>query len=555
MVNNFFKEINRKTNQKIDFQNNRKGILAWDSLLSLILSTVALVILVGAIASIFLETPTNLKIAKDNADSIKEFVEYSSSGKYGKLDSCFNILRLHHLENFQFAEGDDNSKNYFYVIDSTHIYVIPFKYKDKFYDDKNPRVLAVYDVELDLKSGVDINFDKTDQGSWYSGEIDIIPFLITISFGQSDERLSIASPAEFIVLLPHISDGSFVDEKVSKIFFESYSQNRFDSEVVFSNGDEKSVDANYLVYRNQDNKLFVSGGVVSDMIIDKYLCSFLYLDKKDAYVWLTQKDANGDFTNLDEIPYTNNRVVLSYKFDNNGIASYHVNSFVWDSEPKCFDSDVEIDCTSVFENFDCEMKFVDFMDMAGAFFKDAKLDDGEFKISLEELTLDEIAEGDVNVDFADVFDLYVDDSGKSINVYAIDSDAKEEYVYSFASWWGNNLMFNGKEAAFSNDFAYVNGMAYFYVSGSENDAKYYFFKSNWIQKNDVGEKETEFYFKGKKIEDSKRFEVDKYGISIPIFQSDDNEYFYWLKVPVEDKEYDVILTGTQISRILPVKVN
>lgn len=48
-------------------------------------------------------------------------------------------------------------------------------------------------------------------------------------------------------------------------------------------------------------------------------------------------------------------------------------------------------------------------------------------------------------------------------------------------------------------------------------------------------------------------EFDKYGISIPILDDDDNKFFYWLKIPIEEKEYDIILSGTQISRMLPTK--
>ncbi len=92
-----------------------KGIMALEALIGTILSVVALVFLFQIFAWLLFDGETNLSIAIQNANSIVEFKQYSQE-KYKDYSSCFTMLKLENLENYQIENNEADFNYYFYVI-------------------------------------------------------------------------------------------------------------------------------------------------------------------------------------------------------------------------------------------------------------------------------------------------------------------------------------------------------------------------------------------------------------------------------------------------------
>ena len=106
--------------RRFSCRGDKNGGMALEALVTILLSVVAIFVLLNLFVNLFLHTPTNLKIAQDNAKSIVEFVDFSKR-HYGKSNECFTLLRLKNLENFQVETGN---QIYFYIIDKKGVYIL-----------------------------------------------------------------------------------------------------------------------------------------------------------------------------------------------------------------------------------------------------------------------------------------------------------------------------------------------------------------------------------------------------------------------------------------------
>ena len=91
----------------------RKGIIALDATIGVILSVLALFLVFQLFSNIFFQDSSNLLIVKNNIEGIKNFVVLGNDNlEFKSISNCFLKLRLKNLEIFQ-KEEDDNSN---YVI-------------------------------------------------------------------------------------------------------------------------------------------------------------------------------------------------------------------------------------------------------------------------------------------------------------------------------------------------------------------------------------------------------------------------------------------------------
>jgi len=318
----------------------KKGLLALDALIGTILSVIALFFIFQVFASTFLQTPTNLDIAKQNAQSIVDFVDYSEkkSNSLEILSGCYNMLKLTNIENFQ-LESDDNK--YFYIINNKGVYLFKFDYlsevitKQKFSETKKVKF-------IEFKNNLNLKVDKTDSYT-FSFEI----------YGNSvltnDNKINSNTPGNFILLVPQfkifdkncfnsfLSIFDFLDSNQNNLIGRTLFESKFDSKTqTMINKYEKTANVkgyaeannvklseeqldntkqilwsesigNYLIYNPKNNNLFLSYSELSNSLIKVNLCYRFQIqneniEKKNEQLKKTPKKLN----------YLNNIIKFQY---------------------------------------------------------------------------------------------------------------------------------------------------------------------------------------------------------------------------------------------------
>lgn len=229
---------------------SKKGLFALETLVATILSVIALISLFQIFSSVFLQTPTNLKIAQDNAKSIAEFIEYSNK-RYINQD-CYTLLKLRNIENYQFLD----SENYFHIITNKGIKIFDKKNLDKIYEDKNYINNNRYFRNIE----VNIQYDNTDKGLPISLE------LFGFNLGESDKNLNLLD-GDFLLLQPVFKKnlaGFEID------IFED-NQNILYGKTFFENDFEDNL-GNFLIYNPKTSNLFLSSSDYSNALIFKNSC-------------------------------------------------------------------------------------------------------------------------------------------------------------------------------------------------------------------------------------------------------------------------------------------
>ena len=558
--------------------DSKRGMFALEQLIGILLSAMVLVmIFMYFIVPFFFATSTNLKIAKSNANSIKDFIDMSSSGEYSNLEDCYSVLKVNNLENFQFSEKNKDTDNYFYVLGPNRVYVIPFKYINKIDEARSVGSLAKYKSDEYDSGAINIVYDKTNQGGKISGDIEFIPG-VSVSFGKTGNKLEIEDKGDYIILEPEVTEKAVMSDKVKETFSSKYSQNMLSSKMYFKDkitikegsddydfakgsiightGDSDSgsielsmlnIKGDKIIFKSDDREVFVSGGDFSNLIIDNFLCSFMYLNKEDRFDHYRR--------NIGEVPLSNMKIVASFVFNDGGESDYFF-EYVGD-EVKCFYQKDE-GCKSSLNSQ--ELKEVldeamisdnpeEFKSNLESFYSKVVKKEGTMRTDLVELTEEEKREIELDVDFEDVFDrLEGYEDGFS-------EEDRNTFVFSLNDWLGfNNIEFNGREDKYSNRVTYKNGNAYFYVRDDKiGSPEYYSFDENWLSKEMRADKEgIDFYFKGEKIED-----VDKREIKVDDagwFKFDDSSNFYILEIEgIDGKSYDIVLSPPQVNKMSNVK--
>lgn len=341
------------------FKSERKGVsIALESLLGIILSVIALILLFQLFANIFLQTPTNLKIAEDNAKSIVEFVDYSEN-KYKNMNECFSILKLKNLDNYQI---ETQGQLYFHIINHKGVYIFEKeilthilskdielnddfleKYSVAKYYFKNEKkimkenldpnqigfdfvneVAGIFDVASIFEEDDDIQIEK--DFFYRSNLVDSNYIILAPVFGQGilGYDLSFGDDYDFIKFFG--SNQNTMTALNYERFIEDDILNMFSNKVI----NEFYYDSSYLVYKVGSN-LYPSYTSEGEFFIKNNLCEF------DNFLLERSKDKFGNTEGyIDEINF----------YD-----SYFINQYVVifkEEGAVCLDSGEEINCKDKF---------------------------------------------------------------------------------------------------------------------------------------------------------------------------------------------------------------
>ncbi|MFW5704228.1 MAG: hypothetical protein ACOC3Z_00010 [Nanoarchaeota archaeon] len=479
--------------------NSKKGLsFSLETLLGVVLSVIVLFFMLQAFGSVFLANNTNLDIAKANANSIKEFVEYSSSGEYSTLTNCFNMLKLHHLENYQ--HEDDDGENYFYVIDSKGVNIINTDRYDKFSKNLNLKgiVKKRYEFDDDLfPNGLKLKFDETESASF-------------LPWSSSDTKLQLEKDAKYIILIPTFSN-----------------QNNYDIYIYYYDGrslDDDEVDGENLIFNQDEKILFVSYEDRGDLMVSRELCSYKYLIKKDYDSYFQKKP--------EEIDYINNEVIFKLKLKDSG--EFYDIYFGWKNGPMCFENQFGIDCKVLFGEHYQNLNYDQFLEKV----KEYIANNPNLNQDLELVELKDLNSNEVDLSNLVIDDFLSEDftytqnqmqnlAKKENNIYDVDADDV-------------NDEFNGcRNVDECFDFSFRNGKVYFFYGEKYKSFKEYFLRKDENFQGGV----TKVYFLEQEIE-VKELETDKYG-----WFNDDGKVVYYLKIPVNGYYLDVLLSKNQYDNI------
>ncbi len=522
--------------------DNRKGLFALESLLGLVLSVIALMILVKIFASAFLQTPTNEKIANYNGESIRDFIVYSSSGEYSEVSNCFNILKFINLENYQFEE-EGGKKNYFYVIANDAVYVISQKYIGDFKsnpDDFRKFGGKKFSYGKDI-GNINLFEDKTDQGLPISFEL-----FFFVKVGYHDTNLDILDKLnkQLILIEPDYKTKIPMTGINANVLADN--QNNYKIQIYDGSSFKEAGGDNFVFsrdYNNNKNMFFATEGKVSDIYIDSNLCSKIFLKDKDYNV-IFKKNSGKD------APYTNKKII--FNVITNYVSGTNVDFIYELGKISCSDINGEVDCGSYFNSIAgisdytkfTYSNFVDNINKVNENYWNIAIKNKDIPKavyspitpSIEDLSFDEVFNSNVKIEFKNVFDEL------SFDLSKVSKDEFEEKgVYSFDGVFKNKNI-NGCSRNECNYIVYNNGRVFNYIKTDLGKDKYYAFRSYFLVK-----KYDKVYLNGKEIE-YELLDSDKFGVS---FGGGDNKIFYLIKIrDVIDSEgnsqdYDVILSAYQ----------
>ncbi len=520
-------------NSRVNSQ--KKGFLALESLISIIISVMALFVILQVFVQ-FLPSDSNKDIAERNAKEILNFIEFSEEN-YGDFTNCFTLLKISNLENFQYLE-DGGSKNFFYVINVFGIKIFSMEFFEEF--QENPSLFLNGNPNYKFEN-VDYRIDETEQGSFFN----------IYGSGGFDQSLDLTAGAFSLVLLP--KNGVAKNKKIYDIFYVKF--NKLEKVDENENG-------NYLVYKPETNQLFLSGGEISDILVKNAMCSYQKLIKN---LWNNYYSENPN-----EISYTNNKIYLEY-YNNEG-EKYDI-SFIWDFGPKCLDKDVQVACDNLFEgmthNSVNKLSYEYFYEYVETYFlgiMNTNFDNAEMRIKWEKNSIDDIKNKKQKIYFGDIFIKSSVDFSK-----LTDTEKKDNNVYDISGWIFNKNI-NGCSKKDCNNIKYENAEVYFYVNGAKSNPnsrsntlvtsgplEFYSFRDNFLTKENS--QDVKIYFNGEefseKIGNLEIVSADKFKWN-GYFDSDDKNVYLLKGLGIYDENYqyndgfrnfDIIISGVQFSRI------
>ncbi|NQZ85861.1 MAG: hypothetical protein HRU03_09140, partial [Nanoarchaeales archaeon] len=364
---------------------NKKAKVETSSLLlQVFFMTLGIIVLITFIKIIFLflnlDSNTNDKISEQNANSITEFTEYFSTGKYDTVTECYSTLKLDSIENFQ-SYDDKNKDNFFLVLTPKSIYRINLNKKEKFLltqDLSLGKKISEFEKEITLKK------DVTDHGN-----------LISIyGSGSYDNFITLKDLENNFYILEPIFQEGLVDKVIGEV------KNKFKIQIIetvtetigatgpgrftqdFYHNVTKEIEGGKMVYDKNKNILFFTKGDVSNIIVSQNLCAykhFLSIDRDKGY----KKNLGRN------IDYINNEIFFKIFLDD----VEHTDSFRWLNGPICESENKTVSCNKLFGNNIQEYTYLEFIDT----FKQYSIDkfknditDMKRKISFRKLSIKEI---------------------------------------------------------------------------------------------------------------------------------------------------------------------
>jgi len=463
---NYFNEFNKR---KIFNKNkNKKAVIAMEYLISIMLSCVALVYLVKMFYSFFLNTPTNEKIAIDNAKSIKEFIEYfSSSDKFNTLNSCFNVFKISHLKNFQTAT-DGNVDNFFYVIDENSIKLVKYnnfqEFNEKLENGENVNYLFYKSLKFKKKDSGDqiiLNLFK-DETEEKEEILNLLVETVTLGiYGLSGSKfleIDKSKKIKYLVLVPYIGSQSVVDYG-KKLVVDDFSKNVWDTYLIDNNNKMEKIGGDRIAFNVLEKFLFIPAVKKSSVFVEGMLCSNSILVDNDLNSFFLKRDpVTHQFINIDKVDYVNRKVRVLFLDSNDN----EVSIYSWiGNKPKC-------ETNKCFGDLQNIRDFKDFIKKSENILK-TESDIFDIKIEIIDLTNEEIQENienNIKVDFKDVFVEDVDENGNFQNLLCLEKNKKDvKSIKTYSNM--NSQEFNGREDSVSNMF-YINNNRIIFYNGKKS---------------------------------------------------------------------------------------
>ncbi len=516
--------------RRFSCRRDRNGLMALEALLAILLSVAALVSLLFIFINIFLGgQPTNLEIAKDNARSIADFIDYysiKSSSYYSDMTNCFGILKLFNLENFQIKEKSDG-ENYFYVITTDSVYILKLEDYPKFVEGKSPSKFSVDRVTFYKGSQVSLRKDATDEGSLFSVDIDITGTgFFGTRFGDYGSLSIKELDEDLIVLIPDFNNQNHL---LSGVFEDRGLEMQRTGYLVLS---KEGID--------EGNTLFVNKNSVSEMLIKNNLCSRKIFSERRL------SEFYSDPSNFENIDYFNNELFFSCSSDSQDSEYFELR---WMNSGICTSSE-----SKYCNEFRGDNK--DYRSFVRAGINLCEEQEGKFKLKeRRDLGLNEYSSS--SVPFESVFEVL-----ENVDVSSMSSeDKKTHFVYSF-NFHGINC--NGY--SYCKEIYVKDKSTYFYVGreGDRNPRFYKFDEKALRRKRNSHLEDFKYHFLGKRVEvDSK--EIDRNGLAFSRCEGtlecigailgggNDNANFYRVRISEGinglSRPVDVYLTPLQFNSI------
>lgn len=299
------------------FMKNKKAIMALDALIGTVLSVIALFFLLQLMYIFFFQdNDPNLKIAKNDAQSIVDFVNtYSSDNKnnpYFDNENCFFILKLQNLENFQVQK--DAKKTYSYVITSNGVLILDNE-NVKNFEENYQLTPSMIKKEYKFDKSIQIRKDETPKDAFAKVTIFFIFDIGTSNDLKLSDSWTDVSQYIYLKQKENIIGKSFNNNNILNIFIpeKGYINNaeNFVKDGVIGGYPKnfKLQNGNYLVfsrnYHGPQNLLFATNTEVSEIYIKNNLCSNKFINDKNR-----KKNMNKE-ENLLNIDYISKRVIFS----------------------------------------------------------------------------------------------------------------------------------------------------------------------------------------------------------------------------------------------------
>lgn len=514
----------------------RKGSLdtPLTALVGTILSVLALYVLFS-IFSNFVVTPENQAIAEQNAQSIVDFIDYiENSPKFSSIDSCYGMLSLERLQNYQYKSSkDENQDNYFLKIDSKSVSVYQITQLNDLITetDVNPRPIKTFTIDTCKNNDCKLYLDNTES-SLLGFPVEM--FFVPAFQGDDNLELEQLSPDAFITLVPNFdSQNSFKIEYHNIGQVSIYSTTDANGNMcIISAGtcpriivnEDKKVTGAYLIFDKSSNGLFITKSSLSEFYIQKDTCFIQDLDIRDYYSYYRANPLSVDSTTNDvDISYIGNEI-----------------SFHWQGKAICKRDGTIVDCQTIDDLFSSSDSYSSYRDLvlnAIAFYREIEDEYEEDKLIINpKIISDEyFRERQIIPQFDDVFEVLTQEPSSEDKV-----SIERGWILTIKRDINNCNDYPKYICEFANNFYLIDNKAYFYLPEKE---KYYSFNHfNLRQDYNCGDRCKLYYIGlGDKI-------IPRNNIKIS-----NNEYTIIESLPVDDegsiKYYDIILSPRQHQKI------
>ena len=424
----------------------KKALGILETLLSVVLSTIVLIIIIQQLFSFLLYVPENKKIAEDNAKSLIEFVNsFSEREPYNSHTACTGQLKWHNLENFQ----ANREPIYSYLITEDGMYLISSKSDDlkRIIEEKGDvkKILGEPKKKFSFPKKLTLYEDKTSH-SWL--ELEDVFFLFDII--SNDNALNIEELPEdsFYLITPNLDSIKNFGSNQNDYNVKLYKKEKYNREERYVGKEISGKDFNFvkkdLVLKEgkvESEGLFMSKKVYSSDLSKLNLCFFKHI----LEISQTDEIFNSQGKN---IAYNNYKISFTIPTNEDGNVL-----FTWVSKPTCQNEEI---CRKYLGEDYGSLSYKQFREKVFEIFKKNEGLEEDFikTLEFEELTLEEIKRLNQKVNFYDVLDILREDEAK---IYL-----EGELAYDISKFFNGRNM-NGCRDTLCNRILYKDGKIYFYI--------------------------------------------------------------------------------------------